>query len=65
MTKDIEISDYKLIKEDEHTHCNTCKQNQDIYLLVNTKTNSPLPRFYICFNCKFVGEVGGGKVLRK
>jgi DNA-directed RNA polymerase subunit M/transcription elongation factor TFIIS len=63
--KDIEISDYVLLKEDKHTHCGKCKQDQDIYLLANTKTTSCLPRFYICFNCQFVGEVGNGKVLKK
>lgn len=59
---DFEYSDYVLI-EDDKTGC-SCG-HKPVFLLVNKGTKSPIPKFYICFGCHFVGEVGVGKVRRK
>jgi len=43
----------------ESSFCPECSENA--YLLTSDE-NKGKPAFYICFNCKFVGEVGVGRV---
>jgi hypothetical protein len=53
-------SDYKCIED-----CSSkCECGENVFLLYNSKTQSNLPRFYICFKCGFIGESGVG-VVRK
>ena len=54
-------SDYKCIQD----NYDKCPCGESIYLLLNTKTQSKLPSFYICFKCGYIGEAGVGKVIKK
>ncbi len=53
-------STYKL-QISESTRCGNC-DNKVIWLLADEEMRKSKPAFYICFVCKFVGEVGKGHV---
>jgi hypothetical protein len=50
-----------LIFKTESSFCPEC--NENAYLL--TSVGNGKPSFYICFNCKFIGEVGVGRVKKE
>ena len=52
-------SSYLLLKTD-NSYCPLCEK--PVYLLCEGSSKKK-PSFYICFDCKFIGEVGKGKVL--
>ena len=43
----------------EKASCPRCKSN--VYLLFHDSPSN-LPSFYICFDCKYIGEIGVGEV---
>ncbi|WP_193774779.1 hypothetical protein [Vallitalea guaymasensis] len=43
----------------EKVYCPKC--NKQVYLL-SAKDIKDTPKFYICFDCKYIGQVGVGKV---
>ncbi len=47
-----------ILNKTEKSHCPEC--NQQLYMLANE--NLTKVAFYICFNCKFVGQIGVGVV---
>ncbi len=44
----------------EISFCPNCGKN--VYLLTTAGSSFGMPSFYICFDCKFIGEIGVGKV---
>ena len=44
----------------ESSFCSYC--NKNVYLLTSDENTKGKSSFYICFNCKFIGEVGVGRV---
>ena len=59
-------SDYELMSEKgRDTICQYCNDNKYMFLLINHKTKSKLPSFYICFRCGTVSEVGIGEIIKK
>ena len=60
--KDNKKSNYLFFKT-EISFCPNC--NENVYLLTSSKNSEGKPSFYICFGCKFIGEVGVGMVGAK
>ncbi len=52
-------SRYILLKS-ELRACPLC--HRECYLLTSDESSKGKPSFWICFDCKFIGEVGIGKV---
>ena len=52
-------SDYVFLKT-TLSFCPIC--NKNVYLLTSGRSSKGMPLFYICFDCRFVGEVGVGRV---
>lgn len=52
-------SSYELIAT-EKSFCPSCNNNLELLRL----DDPTKPQFFICFNCKFIGEVGVGPVNR-
>jgi len=54
-------SSYLLMKT-QSSYCPAC--NKKVYLLCE-ESGKKNPAFYICFDCKFIGELGKGRVVVK
>ncbi len=52
-------SHYRFIKS-EFTSCPKC--NKHSYLLTSDQSSQGKPSFFICFDCKFIGEIGVGMI---
>jgi len=50
-----------VLQKTKKSFCPIC--DKEVYLLTPFEATNSKPSFYICFNCKFVGEVGVGAVM--
>lgn len=52
-------SDFIFLKS-EMSFCPHC--NKNVYLMTSGGNSKGMPSFFICFDCKFIGEIGVGVV---